>query len=117
MPYAPRQFDVGGPGNVTILHRGVADGAEMVDHLERRPAVQKLADLVRGDQPRRRMLRQIPPLAFAAETVGNSRLLAASNQCSVQVGADEAGAARDQYHAARYRLADESAKAAKGLRP
>jgi hypothetical protein len=61
------------------------------------------------------MLRQIPPFAVAAQTIGNGRLHAASDKRRMQVRADEASAARDQYHVAGYRLADESAKAAKGL--
>jgi hypothetical protein len=88
----------------------------MVNHLEWWSAVQERFYLVRRNQPRRRMLQQIAPLAVAPQAIGDSGLHTASDQCSVQVRADEAGAARDQYHAARYRLADESAKAAKGLR-
>jgi hypothetical protein len=81
------------------------------------PNVQERVDVLRRDQACRRMLRQVPPFAVATQPIGDGRLHAASDKCSVQVGADEASAARDQYHAARYRLADESAKAAKELQP
>jgi hypothetical protein len=61
------------------------------------------------------MLRQVAPFAAAAETIDNHRLLAAGSQRGVQVRADEAGAARDHDHAARYTGAGDSAKAPKGL--
>src|SRR6185369_3209573 len=82
------------------------------DHLQRWPAVEEAVDLVRRQQARRRMLGEVAPFPLAAQTVHHDGLESAAHQGSLQVRADEAGAARDQDHGARYTGRGESAEGA-----
>ena len=90
----------------------LADGAQVVDHLQRRAAVEEAVDLVGRQQPRRRMLGQVAPFPSLPRLIDDDGLEAAAHQGRLQVRADEAGAARDQDHGARYTGRGESAEGA-----
>ena len=106
----PRQLDVGRPGGIAIRRRRVGDGAEVKYHLERGSALEEGVDIARWQQPRRRMLGQVAPFPRAAQMVDDDGLDAAAHQGRLQIRADEAGAASDQDHGARYTGRGESAE-------
>jgi hypothetical protein len=81
------------------IHRGgLADRAHVEHHFHRRPLVQETVQLVWMHHPGRRMLCQVAPLPQAAQRIGDHGFVPAPGQFSMQVGADEAGAASYQDH-------------------
>ena len=101
-PQPQRQLDIDRPGRVAVGRRGIADRAEVEQHLQRRMGGEEVLELLGRQQSRRRMLGQVAPLAVGAQPVHHNRLVAAGDQRRVQVGADESGAAGDHDHGPGY---------------
>ncbi len=97
-PQIPAEFDVRRPGVVAVHGGGFADRAEVEHHLQRRIAVEESVEVVRMDDPRRRVFGEVAPFAVAAEAIDNDGFMPAAHQRRLQVGADESGAASYQDH-------------------
>jgi BMFP domain-containing protein YqiC len=69
VPQAQAQLDIGPPGQVGVGRGGLADRAEVEDRFERRFGGQERVQRLGGDDSRRRVGREVAPLAGAAEPV------------------------------------------------
>ena len=63
---------------------------------------QKIRQILRRDQPGRRVLGQIAPLAVRAEAIDDNRLMPSRNQLGMKIRPNKAGAAGDHDHGRSY---------------
>jgi hypothetical protein len=59
---------------ISVDRRGLADGAQMEDHLKGRMGLQKVIQVSGSDDAGRRMIAEVSPLPFAAKMIGDDGL-------------------------------------------